>query len=152
MYNLGDVKKSIKSKPRCFIYKVAPDNNFKLIGKTDGKNEAKELIKSNYNDDKYFFIVAKIVFHTSTKFGQKGPVSVNFDIYAFINNKLSNLRDTTNKKFINIRDNMVGPVWFDKKYLESKGWNKKYIEIIIKKLVSGEKGIVPMNVFHINFL
>ena len=147
MYNLCDVKKSIKSNPRCFIYRVLPNNNFNLIGETNGKNDAKEFISSNYDDDKEFFIVAKIVFHTAKKFGQAGPFAVHFDLYKITNNKLVNLKYEKSKL-----NRMKGAIWFSLKFIEKKGWSNKYIDNIISKLLNSNIVLMPEMLYHVEFI
>lgn len=149
MYNLSDVKKNIKSKPRCFVYKVSKNNNFKLVSETDGKNNATNFIKANYNDDKYFFIVAKIVFHTASKIGQAGPIAIHFDLYKFINNKLVNLKYEDKDYDLH---RMKGAVWFSLKFIEKKGWSNKYIEKIISKLLNSNMVLMHSTLYHVEFI
>lgn len=152
MFDLTIIKKEIKQNPLCYVYKISK-NKYKLIMKTDGKNEAKEKIEGKYKTG--YFIITKIVFHTGIKFGQKGPISVVFNAYGFIDNslKLKNLSQTQIHEPYQkeIRDNMIGPVWFDKTFLEKKGWNYNYINNIVEKLVIGNKSIKPLNTYHVHF-
>jgi hypothetical protein len=148
MFDINTIKKEIKENPICFVYKIH-NNKAKLIIKTYGKNDAKNELKDYKNRTNSYFIIAKIFFHSGQKFGQKGPISVLFNAYIFIDDKLKNIANIND--YPNIRDNMIGPVWFDKIFLEKKGWNNNYIDTIIEKLITGKKKIIPLNIYNVHF-
>jgi hypothetical protein len=151
MFDFEDVKQDIKSKPFCFVYQVKDINNFKLIAETTGKNESREIIK-NANNHNGFFIVAKITFHTGKRFGQAGPIAVNLDVYKFVDNKLMNIgRDDIDNNYPEI-NRIKGIVWFDKYFIEKKGWSRKYIDNIIKKLLNSNIKLMQKMLYKIYFM
>lgn len=43
-------------------------------------------------------------------------------------------------------------VWFDKLFLEKKGWDYKYIDNIIKKLIKGTFVLIQKTIYHVKFI
>ena len=156
MYKLTEIKEQIKKKPICYVYKISSPTDFKLVFKTDGKNESKQKIKEKYGNKQLnetdYFIIVKITFHTGTKFYQGGPIAANFDAYTFINKKLINIKKTDIKNFMLIQKNIIGIVWFDKTFIEKKGWTNNYLDNIIQKLIKGKTKLDIRTVYHINIL
>ena len=158
MFRLSDIKEQIKTKPISFVYKVSSPTDFKLIFKTNGKNESKQKIKEKYFnkklDESTYFIICKITFHSGKKFSQGGPIAANFDVYALENNKpnkLVNIMKAESNKFTHL-ENIKGIVWFDKLFLEKKGWDYKYIDNIIKKLIKGKLVLIQRTLYHVKFI
>ena len=99
MNKLEEIKNQIKKSQVCFTYKISSPKEFKLVFKSDGKNQAYKQIKEKYNEpeklpDSTYFIIGKITFHSGKKFYQGGPIALNLNVVAFINNKLVNLKKT----------------------------------------------------------
>lgn len=154
MFKLSDIKNQIQSNPLSWVYKITSPNDYKLVFKTNGKNESKNKIKEKYGNKKLenttYFIVCKLTFHSGTKFAQGGPIAANFDVYAFVDNKLENIMNVSSNKFKQM-ENIKGIVWFDKLYLEKKGWDYKYVDNIIKKLIKGNIVLMQKTVYHVKF-
>jgi hypothetical protein len=154
MFKLTEIKDEIKSKPLSWVYKITSPNDYKLVFKTNGKNESKNKIKEKYGNKKLdhsiYFIVCKITFHSGTKFAQGGPVAANFDVYAFIDGKLTNILNDSSNKYKHV-ENIKGVVWFDKLFLEKRGWDYKYVDNIIEKLIKGNFVLMQKTVYHVKF-
>ena len=155
MFKLSEIKEQIKSNPISWVYKITSANDYKLVFKTNGKNEAKQKIKEIYGDkkldDSTYFIICKITFHSGTKFAQGGPIATNFDAYVFDDNKLINVMKIESNAYTKL-ENIKGIVWFDKLFLEKKGWDYKYIDNIIKKLIKGNFTLIQKTVYHVKFI
>jgi len=156
MVKLEDIKTQIKKTQVCFTYKISSPNDYKLIFKSDGKNQAYSQIKEKYIEpeklpESTYFIIGKITFHTGKKFYQGGPIALNLNVVAFINNKLVNLKKTKEDKFNLIRKNQIGIVWFDKQFIEKNGWKNKYIDNVIEKLITNKVKLDIRTLYHSNF-
>lgn len=154
MFNLTDIKEQLRLKPICFVYRIKSPSDFELVFKTFGKNDSKKKIKEKYGNKKNngdYFIISKITFHTGTKFSQGGPIALNLDVYVFDENKLVNVMKVPHDRFKNL-EKIKGVVWFDKVFLEKKGWDYKYIDNIIKKLIKGNFQLVQRTIYHVKFI
>jgi hypothetical protein len=108
----NEIKKNLKESGK-LVYWF--DDNGKILLITDTKN--KENIKKNkYNGLMFRF---NITFHSGKKPGQGGPIAVNVRMFNKENNIISSISGYKN-----------GVIWFPLDYLESRGWNKKYMKII----------------------
>jgi hypothetical protein len=159
MNKLEDIKNKIKKTKVCFTYKISSSTNYKLIFKSDGKNEAYNQIKEKYLEpeklsESTYFIIGKITFHSGTKFAQGGPIALNLNVVAFDGKKLVNViksqSSTMDTKFSKLKQ-LKGVIWFDKTFLEKKGWDNKYIEKIIGKLIKEKTTIVQRMIYHVEF-
>jgi hypothetical protein len=133
MYDYTDIRANIKSNPICFVFKINKNKEFDLIIKSDGKSEAKKILKKKESyKENIFYLIIKLTFHKGTGWLQGGPLKAGVSVYKFNDDKLTNLGNT--KPY----SKMVGPVWFSKEFLEKNNWNNKYLDIIVKKLVNGK--------------
>ncbi len=156
MFELAEIKEQIKAKNICWTWKVSSRTDYKLILKTDGKNEAYKQIKAKYTepeklDPDVYFLIGKITFHSGKKINQGGPVALNLNVVAFSDGKLSNIIKLTDLKFDSIKKTQIGIVWFDKIHLEKKGWSNKYLDNIVKKLIKRKTNIKPRMIYHGEF-
>ena len=133
MYDYTDIRANIKSNPICFVFKINKNKEFDLIIKSDGKSEAKKILKKKESyKENIFYLIIKLTFHKGTGWLQGGPLKAGVSVYKFNDDKLTNLGNT--KPY----SKMAGPVWFSKEFLEKNNWNHKYLDIIVKKLVNGK--------------
>lgn len=156
MFTLTEIKKEIKNNPICLIYHIK-SKKYKIVVKADKKSEAKnELIKlinkKKIKNDGYFLLL-KLTFHTGTSFGQGGVLSAVLSAYGIENGILKNVNNIDNKDFWQVGLNMVGPVWFKKKWLEDFGWSYKYLDNIIEKLIMGKAKInkIGATIYNVEF-
>ncbi len=72
---------------------------------------------------------------------QGGPLSITISTLEIINNTVKP------KKLIN------GKIWFQKKYIEKYGWNDKYYNMMLTKLISCKVVLKPLvvNMFNLYF-
>jgi hypothetical protein len=155
MFELAEIKEQIKKKNVCWGWKVSGPTDYKLILKTNGKNEAYKQIKAKYTEPKkmdpdVYFIIGKITFHSGKKFGQAGPIAFNLDVVAFSDGKLFNVIKSSNTKYTHLKK-LKGVIWFDKIYLEKNGWSNNYLDNIIKKLIKGNINIMQRMIYHVKF-
>ena len=122
MSEYDEIKNLIKESGR-LIYWF--DSNNKLLVVDSSKTSSKhKIIKKKYEGLLYRL---SITFHTGTKVGQGGPLSISCRVFYLKDN---NITKSTEK-------NKEGTIWFEKKWLERKGeWNEKWLEMIVKKLRS----------------
>ena len=133
MYDYTDIRANIKSNPICFVFKINKNKEFDLIIKSDGKSEAKKILKKKESyKENIFYLIIKLTFHKGTGWLQGGSLKAGVSAYKFNDDKLTNLGNS--KPY----SKMVGPVWFSKEFLEKNNWNNKYLDIIVKKLVNGK--------------
>jgi hypothetical protein len=133
MYDYTDIRANIKSNPICFVFKINKNKEFDLIIKSDGKSEAKKILKKKESyKENIFYLIIKLTFHKGTGWLQGGSLKAGVSAYKFNDDKLTNLGNS--KPY----SKMVGPVWFSKDFLEKNNWNNKYLDIIVKKLVNGK--------------
>ncbi len=155
MFELAEIKEQIKKKNVCWVWKVSGPTDYKLILKTNGKNEAYKQIKTKYTeleklDPNVYFIIGKITFHSGEKFGQAGPIAFNLNVVAFSDGKLFNVIKSSNQKYTHLKK-LKGVIWFDKTYLEKNGWSNNYLDNIIKKLIKGNINIMQRMIYHVKF-
>ena len=153
MFDIQIIKSNIKSEPVCFLYKISTKNDYKLIINSDGKNEAKQLLKEKYEKKtnvKDYFILCKLTFHTGTKHGQGGPIAANFSVYTIEDGIVKNIIKSNDDNLTKLGNNMIGTIWFTKKFLEEKNWNKNYLNNIIEKLITNKAKITKLvvNKYH----
>jgi hypothetical protein len=154
MFDYQEIKKNIKSEKVCFVYEINLNNNkFALIlksnNKSGAKNKLRQITPKNSND--YFYIILKLTFHTGTKFGQGGVIAAVLSSYLLENNVLKNILNINDKKYNYIKDNIIGPVWFTKNFIEKNGWNYNYLDNIIQKLISKKVNIKGVTLYHVKF-
>lgn len=155
MFELAEIKEQIKAKNICWTWKISSPTDWKLILKTNGKNEAYKQIKAKYKepeklDSNVYFLIGKITFHSGKKFAQAGPIAFNLNVVTFSNGKLLNVINSAETKYSHLKK-LKGVIWFDKTYLEKNGWSNNYLTNIIKKLIKGDINIMQRMVYHVKF-
>jgi hypothetical protein len=142
MYNYENIKEELKKrKYNVFLIK---DNHYKLILTFTGKKkELIDILKKQYKNDfdDNYFIIYKFSFHTGLQPLQGGPLAVKI---STIKNDF--IRTHKNK-------NIIGRVWFQKKFLEKNGWDDSYFDNMTKKLISGKVKLLPLivNMYNVKF-
>ena len=110
----------------------------------EGKKNAKdELYKMKNYNDKIFYIIIKLTFHNNESLTMKASL----DIYKFDNEILKNMGN------VDPYHNMSGSVWFSKKFLEKYNWNNRYLDTIVKKVITGkvELSLVGTTKYEVDF-
>jgi hypothetical protein len=115
------IKPEIKKNPAIYWY----NNNGKLLLSGNSKSQTKEKIKKIKYEGLLYRL--HITFHTGTKGGQGGPVAVRVAVFDKKNKQVKRTYEGDNYQ-------KNGVVWFDKNMLEIRGWNNKYLDLIIYKL------------------
>ena len=121
MLDYQTIKEELKKKDIIYWY----DKNGKLLLSGNSKSKTKEKIKKLKIEGIIYRL--HITFHTGSKGWQGGPIAVNV---ALFEKDINNVKKNLEKE--NFYKN--GSVWFSKKMLESRGWNNKYLDLIIYKL------------------
>jgi hypothetical protein len=116
-YNYSDVRTKIKE--TATIYWFNQDGNLLLTGLS--KSKTKKLIKKEKYEGNLYRL--SLSFHSGEKKFQGGPLAVKCVLYEKKENKVSKVTSKKN-----------GTIWIEKDYLESSGFSKKMLDIIIKKL------------------
>jgi len=112
-----DVRAQIKETATVYWY----DANGNLLITGLSKRDTKKIIKKrNYEGNLYRLSLS---FHSGEKKFQGGPLAVKCVLYDKKENKVSKVTSKKN-----------GTVWIEKKYLESSGFSKKMLDVIINKL------------------
>lgn len=135
------------------VYIVFKNKSIKYAFRFNGNR--KELIKEitkqylNKNEEGMFFVIFKFSFHTGTKVLQGGPLALTLSTLIFIDNELVN-----GYSHNPLCPRFMYKVWFQKKYLIDNGWDDKYLNNIIKKLLDGKAKLYPglTNLYNINFI
>jgi hypothetical protein len=152
MYKYEEIRDKLKEY-RYVIFSVKDEKEFKMILRFNGtKSELKEEITNSFqkfNKENYFFVIFKFRFKTGNKPFQGGPLGVKLSTLKFLNNKLENA-----SVFCQICKNFMYTVWFQRKFLESNGWDDNYFNIMIQRLLSGKTKLYPLviNMFNVEFL
>ena len=121
-YNYEDIKNKLKESKK-LVYWLDEKGNILLVDSS--KTKSKEKIKKvKYNGILFRF---NISFHTGSKAWQGGPIAMHTTVF---NKELKELSNVKNTQF----DHKNGIIWFDKDYLEMKGWKENYINIAHKIL------------------
>jgi len=117
-FDYNNIKNEIKNSGK-LIYWYNEDGH--LILNDSKKKESKNKIKKiNYNGILYRL---NITFHRGDKYGQGGPLAVKCKLF-----------NKEHKTITKIDNNKNGIIYFEKDWLERKNWNKKWLDIIVKKL------------------
>lgn len=122
-YNINDIKKSIKeSNNKIFWYDTLSKN---LISGEKKIETKKNIEKLKLKEGTHLFRLS-IEFHSGTKPGQGGKISIVIKTYI-IENKIIKFDNTW-------KEQSNGIIWFDDKFLEERGWKNYYLTNIINKL------------------
>ena len=126
-YTIKSIKKKINEKESKIYWFVIKPKKSVLISKGNSKRETKKIVKNKIlkNPQKYEDKVLRrfeIVYRREPK--RPGTILVLITHFRITNKLL--------KKFY--YKGKEGPVWFTKKWLNSWGWNKKYILKMSEKL------------------
>ena len=116
-YNYSDVRAKIKE--TATIYWFNKDGNLLLTGLS--KSKTKKLIKKEKYEGNLYRL--SLSFHSGEKKFQGGPLAVKCVLFEKKENKVSKVTSKKN-----------GTIWIEKKYLESSGFSKKMLDIIIDRL------------------
>jgi len=152
MYKYEEIRDKLKEY-RYVVFSVKDNKEFNMILRFDGTNrELREEIADSFKKfDKpnYFFVVFRFSFHTGTKPLQGGPLAVTLSTLKFIDNKIVDAY-----KYNDVAKRFMNQIWFQRKFLEEKGWNDNYFNIIIQKLLAGKTKLYPLviNKFNVQFL
>jgi hypothetical protein len=119
------IKPEIKKNPAIYWY----NNNGKLLLSGNSKSQTKEKIKKIKYEGLLYRL--HITFHTGTKGGQGGPVAVRVAVF---DKKNKEVKRTYEGDYYQKN----GVVWFPKNMLERRGWNDKYLNLIINNLKDNE--------------
>ena len=143
MNNYEDIRDELK-KHRYNIYLIDNNNKYKLFLEYSGtKKELINILKKKNKNKNNYFICYKFSFHTGTI-----PLSITISSLIFIDDQLKSgyTYDKKYKKF-------HGKVWFQRKYLEDKGWKSSYLDNMTKKLISGKVDLLPLvvNMYNVYF-
>ena len=98
--------------------------NGSIILVSNNKNESKKKLKKMNNISGIIYRF-NLSFHSGKKPGQGGPLALTITTYNKEENNISKVQGKKN-----------GIIWFDKEYLELRGWLEKFINmtfIIINK-------------------
>jgi hypothetical protein len=112
-----DVRAQIKETATVYWY----DANGNLLITGLSKRDTKKMIKKRKYEGNLYRL--SLSFHSGEKKFQGGPLAVKCVLYDKKENKVSKVTSKKN-----------GIVWIEKEYLESSGFSKKMLDIIIKKL------------------
>lgn len=151
-FNYNDIRSELKQKPRHLLFEIKPDKKFQLIKTGNTKTEVKNFLKTYKKiNDKNFYMLLSLSFHSGSKSSQGGPLMIMVKIYRLIDGKIKNII-RENKKYP--ENEMTGAIWFGKKFLEKKGWKDEYIENIIEKLIHKKTKIIVFgkSIYEIDFL
>jgi hypothetical protein len=116
-YNYSDVRAKIKE--TATIYWFNKDGNLLLTGLS--KSKTKKIIKKEKYEGNLYRL--SLSFHSGEKKFQGGPLAVKCVLFEKKENKVSKVTSKKN-----------GTIWIEKKYLESSGFSKKMLDIIIDRL------------------
>jgi hypothetical protein len=116
-YNYSDVRAKIIETATVYWY----DSKGNLLLTGFSKSKTKKLIKKDTYEGNLYRL--SLSFHTGEKKFQGGPLAVNCVSYE---KKDTNVSKLTGKK--------NGIIWIEREYLESSGFNKKMLDIIIHRL------------------
>jgi hypothetical protein len=112
------------------------DKNGKILLVDTNKSSSKKKInKLDYNGMLYRLV---ITFHSGTKYGQGGVLAVNCRTFN---------KETSNK-ITKVKGYKNGIIWFTREWLERRGWNEKYLMIIVKKLIGSLEFKISINLFQ----
>lgn len=132
LLNYDEIKNSIKKSGK-LIYWFNSNNKLLVV------DSSKSLSKKKITKIKYDGLLYRlsITFHTGTKIGQGGQLSIICRLFHLKNNKLIKIDNDGEPLSDNNLKNKNGVIWFEKRWLERRGkWNDKWLEMIIKKLCS----------------